>query len=416
MASPSKSLIWTVGALTIYPRGEYFHVRGTVRRGSLSTRVRESLNIRANRDQKAVAEELAQKIEEKAKARLGHIVYKSVAVLVDERFKADIGPTDVRILQDFVKRFRTLTLWDIPAAEIIAFVDERQRGNTAETRERFISGIAAFLNHQVAAGQYPAAPVFVRDKKARNPQRRARRAVQQFTTRHIGALIDNAHPTLAIQLLTEWACGARVSSVLQGCALGDLDLGEMTLTFRDTKNGDDVIAALPDSMRQPFEKYLHWRQDQVRKGRIGPGSAEPLFLHYKGRPYKPNRSAWGTQNKTAFNRAKQRAIAAMSHIYDDAIAAMTATGDQREADRLSRLKVDDISLLARLTQHWLRHKFATDVGRMNPEAAMKQGGWRDIRSLNGYQIPDAERQRQLVDARGIPGTNLTQEVLDGTLK
>src|SRR5882757_2058081 len=43
--------------------------------------------------------------------------------------------------------------------------------------------------------------------------------------------------------------------------------------------------------------------------------------------------------------------------YDDAIAAMTAAGDRAEVKRLLRLKADDLTLLKRLTQHWLRHKF-----------------------------------------------------------
>jgi hypothetical protein len=42
-------------------------------------------------------------------------------------------------------------------------------------------------------------------------------------------------------------------------------------------------------------------------------------LHYKGLPYKPNGGAWGTQNKTAFNNAKRRAIANVMKRYDEAI-------------------------------------------------------------------------------------------------
>jgi hypothetical protein len=110
-------------------------------------------------------------------------------------------------------------------------------------------------------------------------------------------------------------------------------------------------------------RHSRWRQLQVRRGKLGPGSDQPLFLHYKGRPYKPNGVAWGTQNKTAFNNAKRRAVATAGKRYDDAIAAMRAAGDINEVDRLLRLKSDDLKLLASITQHWLRHKFATDTGR-----------------------------------------------------
>ncbi len=74
----------------------------------------------------------------------------------------------------------------------------------------------------------------------------------------------------------------------------------------------------------------------------------------------------------------------------------------RAVDRLRRLKDDDLKLLAKITQHWLRHKFATEAGRSDMRAAMSQGGWRDPRSINGYLIADAEYQREMVEQRGSP--------------
>jgi hypothetical protein len=88
--------------------------------------------------------------------------------------------------------------------------------------------------------------------------------------------------------------------------------------------------------------------------------------------------------------------------YDEAIAAMRAKGDRREIERLLRLKADDLTLLARITQHWLRHLFATEAGRKDLKIAMAQGGWRDPRSINGYLIADAEFQRAVVEERGLP--------------
>jgi hypothetical protein len=167
-------------------------------------------------------------------------------------------------------------------------------------------------------------------------------------------------------------------------------------------NGDDVPVALPTSIKPRLEAYLAWRQVQVRRGTLAAGSDQALFLHYKGRPYKPNNGAWGTQNKTAFNGAKRRAIKNVAKWYDEAIAAMRTAGDRNEVDRLLRLKDDDLNLLAKITQHWLRHKFATETGRRDMRVAMAQGGWRDPRSINGYQIADAEFQRAIVEERGSP--------------
>lgn len=258
----------------------------------MSERVRESLHVPARKENKQAAERAARKVVERVRARLGGgVTHKAVSTLVSERFKSYVGPSDRRILQEFTAKFTTRILWDIPPEELVGFVDDRQRGNKPETRERFISGLCAFLNPQVAAGQYPKLPEFERDQRARNPLRRARREVQQFRIQLLEDIIRAAHLTLAIQLRIEYVAGPRVSSVLHGCKLGDLNLTTMTLTFRDTKNGDDVVCALPSSIRPDLEKYLEWRQIQVRRGKIPPGSDEPLFLHYKGRPYKPNGGA-----------------------------------------------------------------------------------------------------------------------------
>ena len=42
--------------------------------------------------------------------------------------------------------------------EFVAFVDERQAGNSAETRERFLNSACGLLEVAIAAGQYPAMP------------------------------------------------------------------------------------------------------------------------------------------------------------------------------------------------------------------------------------------------------------------
>jgi hypothetical protein len=399
---------WDCEGLRISVRGRTFHAVGTLRVGKQSQRVRETLGVVAAKENKSEAEREARAIIGRVRAELGGgVARKAVATLVAERVKAHIGPSDRRILQEFTARFTVRILWDIPPAEIINFVEDRQRGNQAETRERYISGLCAFLNPQIKAGQYAKLPEFQRDQKARNPIKRSKRAVQQFRVQLLEDIIAAAHISVGTQLRVEYVCGARVSSLLQGCSLGDLDMVSLTLTFRETKNGDDVPCALPSSMRPALEAYLEWRQLQVRRGKIGPGSSEPFFLHYKGLPYKPNAGAWGTQNKTAFNNAKRRAIANVTKRYDEAIAAMRTARDEREVERLMRLKADDLALLSTITQHWLRHKFATEAGRKDLRVAMAQGGWRDPRSIHGYLIADAEFQRAVVEERGSPVTAKT---------
>lgn len=396
---------WECEGFRISARGSTFHATGTVRVGRIARRVRTTLGLAATKNTKGDAERELRRIIGQVRAEIGGgVTRKSVATLVAERIDSGIGPSDERILKDLTTQFTTRILWDIPPEQIVTFVEERQHKRKPETRERYLNGVCSFLNRQIAAGQYPKMPDFVRDKRARNPLRRARREVQQFRIQLLQDIIDAAHLTLAIQLRIEYVGGTRVSSVLHGCRLGDLNMETMTLTFRDTKNGDDVPTALPDSMRTDLERYLAWRQIHVRRGNVPAGSDQPLFLHYKGRPYKPNRGAWGTQNKTAFNAAKRRAMGNVATRYDDAIAAMHTAGDQHQVDRLIRLKADDLKLLQRLTQHWLRHKFATEAGRKDLRAAMAQGGWRDPRSITGYLIADAEYQRAVIEERGVPAS------------
>lgn len=419
MKSPRKTKLqiqpWTCEGLQISVRGDTFHCAGTLRVGKRSERVRETLGVPATKDNKSNAEREARRVAGRVRAELGGgVVRKSVATLVAERFHSHIGPTDRLILKHFTAEFTTRILHDVPSEEIVAFVKkyhgrDKDKTPTAESRERFISGICSFLNRQIAEGQYPELPNFKRNAAARNPSRRATRPVQRFRIELLEEIIKAAHPTVAIQLRVEYVGGARVSSVLQGAVLEDLDMGKkMVLTFRNTKNDDDVPVALPESIRQPMSEYLDWRMQQVRKGLIGPGGDQPLFLHYKGRAYQPNGGAWGTQNKAAFNGAKRRAIKAVGERYDAAIELARAARNQRQVDRLMRAKDDDLALLRRFTQHWLRHLFATDIGRQDPISAMRQGGWRDSRSLHGYMIKDAEYQRGLVEARGLPDTKLTQ--------
>jgi hypothetical protein len=70
---------------------------------------------------------------------------------------------------------------------------------------------------------------------------------------------------------------------------------------------------------------------------------------------------------------------------------------------------EDLAILARFSQHWLRHKLATDLGRIDLRVAMRQGGWRDVRSVTGYLMDDPEYQRAAVEGRVLFDTNLTRE-------
>jgi integrase len=201
--------------------------------------------------------------------------------------------------------------------------------------------------------------------------------------------------------------------------LGDLVLGteQQRITFRDTKNGDDVVAELHPACRPVLERYLEWRGGLHRRD-------EPLFLapRYVRRddgsyriermPYsdRGRRGGWSGQNKAAFNGMKRRAIRARRKIGADEARERRAAHDRAGAWETIRSARADGELLAKVTQHWLRHWFATHSLALGaPKASvMEQGGWRDARSLERYEHDVADVRRRMVAALPIGGSSLTR--------
>ena len=292
---PTKLRIPVTGG-TIVERHGVFHLQATVRVGDQTQRIRQTLLIAAVRQNIGAAQIEAEKRLAEARLLLGGVARLSFAENAARYLQRaegeELGWTDVAIIKELTAHFGTRRLSDIPGPEIVSYVDERQRANAASTRERYVSTVVAFLNSAITRGQYPEMPDFQRDQKARNPSTRQRRAVEEVTQEVVSALKRCMHLTTLIQTSVEITTGARVRSVLHGCALRDLNLADMILTFRETKGGFDVPSALPESLRPLLTNYLAWRDQQVRAGRVGPGSEEPLFITPRGCPYKDNRSRW----------------------------------------------------------------------------------------------------------------------------
>jgi site-specific recombinase XerD len=207
----------------------------------------------------------------------------------------------------------------------------------------------------------------------------------------IRALFDAAHISLRAQLAVEYATGSRVSSILYGVRLCDLSLanGREQITFRGTKNGEDVTAALNPTAVAILKDYISWR------GQLADREA-PLFLTYRRKPYVDNGRAYGGQNKTGFKAARRRAIAAIRDKAEATAVRLSAMGKEKAAEAVRDQAHADSVLLGRVTQHWFRHLLATRLMRQDPRAAMEQGGWLDIRSVIGYAQDVPAHRRQLV--------------------
>jgi hypothetical protein len=230
--------------------------------------------------------------------------------------------------------------------------------------------------------------------RPKNDRHAKRRRVGDLTPELLTFLFAHAALHLKAQIYVQWCTGARVRSVLFGCRLCDLVLSpeRSTILFRDTKNGDDVPAALHPVAALVVADYLAERgQLTDREG--------PLFLTPSGRPYSRHsrdNGEGGSENKTAWRAMVRRAVAARR-----AMAETARAQGQLDATLALHAEAD---LLAEVTPHWLRHWLVThgSASGMTDGDIMAQGGWRDRRSIGRYQHDVSDQRRRAVE--GLPLT------------
>lgn len=400
-------------------RDGYWHAYGTLLAGGRSIRIRKSLGLAVAAVSQAEAEvELDAYLDDlKAKASgkvsRGDPVSIAAHAYLNRARDRPLAPTAINIVKEITvcfgrRRFNEIaphewTVWIDGETTNAGFAPGRMTGRSAATRERFLNGVFGFLHFARRHHGLAALPVFERDRRARNPNRRKRREVSDLRPDLVRLLFDSAHITIRAQLAVERCTGARVSSLLYAARVCDLILADKRaqITFPGTKNGEDVTAALDATAVAVLKQYLKWRGGLHRR-------TEPLFLTYRRKPYKFNGRKAGGQNKTGFRAAKRRAIETLR------------TRAKAEAERLQRLRrrkaaeemlnraEADAALLAKVTQHWFRHRIATILIRKDPRGAMEQGGWLDIRSAMGYAHDVPEHRHRLVADADDLGTLVTR--------
>lgn len=399
-------------------RNGVWHVVGTVRAGGRSIRYRKSSGLPVATVGYEAARDEARRIEAEivgqatGRRRPGDFVAQAAERYLTRPRRRALGASSIRIVKEVVVAFGLRRLNEIDPEEWIAFVDHRHAGNRPETRERYLNSLLAFLawcrtkasRAGLDAGHMPE---FERVREAQSPRKRARRRVADLRPELIAALFDAMHVAIRAQLAAEWSTGARVSSILHGCRLCDLIMapGREQITFHDTKNGERVDAALHPAAVAVMASYLAWR------GRLEDREG-PLFLTPRGRPYRPGA---GTQNKTAFNAGKRRAVAALRHAAAAEARRLREAGNRASAIERVRSAKADAALLAQVTQHWFRHLLATEMlAGGDLRATMDQGGWRSAASVMGYAHDVPAHRRAVVMARRGFGTSLTRDRDTGT--
>lgn len=386
-------------------RDGYWHAHGTLRIGQQPIRLRRSLGLAIRSCTQAEAETALDalvadiKAQTEGRARRGDKISHAAGSYLSLARARPLAPTSIDIVKEIVARFRERRLNEIAAHEWREWIDGdgrtagRMNGRSASTRERFLNGVVAFLNYCKRHHGLTALPAFSRDRMARNPNRRQRRPVEDLRPDLIWTLFINAHIAIRAQLAVERCTGARVSSILYGATVADLDLtaGRERIVFSRTKNGRDVAAAIDATAVAVLKEYLAWRGPFLRRDDV-------LFVTPAGRPYIYRRKGGG-QNKTGFNAAKRRAQAAVRLAAAVKARACRGRGDRKAAWAAVMAAKADASLLGRVTQHWFRHMLATRLVRKDLRATMEQGGWLDPRSVMGYAFDVPEHRQQLV--RGL---------------
>jgi integrase len=306
-----------------------------------------------------------------------------------------LGPTDRRIMRAAVREFGMRRLDQISNSEWSTWLRRQNAGNGPASLVRYSAPLRRFLRWCADPERGWLAAVPSMDLPRLPRQRHAkRRRVADLRPDLLVFLFSHAPIHLSAQLYTEWSTAARVSSVLFGCRLCDLILaeGRSQITFHNTKNGDAVTAFLHPAAAEVLTEYLEQRGHLDRR-------EGPLFLTDQNKPYsvKSRQTGWGGQNKTSFRNTVRRAVKAKRR---EAAAARIA-GDRDGAGLLWA----DAALLAQVTQHWLRHWFATHAMAqgMDLHAIGEQGGWRDYRSIQAYQHDVPEVRRRAVERLPIGG-------------
>jgi site-specific recombinase XerD len=396
--------------LDIVERDGHWHIRGTLRVAGNSRRVRKSTELPATPENREYAEALRVTLEREIRDEVVHGVRPSIATAVAcDRYlrrprRRPVGHREIAAIREIDAKFGQRKLNTIGDIEWQAFVDDRQRGNSLASRERYITAIRAFLNwcRKKPRKWIAETPEFERDREAARPPKRRARRVNDLTLALIMLMLDHAAPHLKAQLVVEWCTGARVSSVLYHCRLCDVILvgGRGQITFHDTKNSEPVVAALNDWAVERLIEYL-----EVRGGRLD-NREQPFFLTDEGLPFTDNGKTSGGQNKSAFKGMKRRTIRTIRERAAAEAWRRRRAGDRRGAVGTIAAAKDQAALVAEVTQHWFRHKLATEMMSRTGDlrAVMEQGGWRDVDSVMGYIHDVPARRRELIDTLPIGDT------------
>lgn len=245
-------------ALTIYKRGRYWWLTGTVKTRDGEQRVHESTG--ATDEAAADAIRLTREEEARDALLLGPKATFTFAQAVNAYL--DAGKSD-RFLKPLLAHFGMTRVADITGTAVRAAAKTLYPDAAYTTWNRqVVIPMKAVVNLSADAGDCP--PVKIkgfskRDRDARRPSTPPRQAV---TRAYIDAFRSHCDdPRLSALMLLLFQTGARIGDAIR-LEPQDLDLPARKVTFRDMKNGEDGTADLT------VELVYDLQQLEPRHGRI----------------------------------------------------------------------------------------------------------------------------------------------------
>jgi integrase len=334
--------------LKLKRRGAVWYVRGTVAGKSIFESAGTSERPRAEAFRAKREKELWDRsvYGERATVTFAEAVESYLAY-------TSVGVNDRRHIDRLVRHFATMPLARIDQRAVDLAIPKLLPGVQPGTIVRaLITPLTAILTH-AAARQWCDAPRFQRPAQPRQ-------ATHWLTVPQARAFLGAAPPHLYRLALFVLCTGARLAEALE-LDWADVHLADRYAMLRDTKNGRDRKAGLPDAAVAMLARLGH------REGRV--------FRRPDGEPYADRERVGGGQIKTVWGTTCEAA----------GLVAAALPGDTLPANRLHGPRCR-IAYQPLITPHDLRHTWATWFYGVTKDLLLlkAEGDWSSVAMVERY--------------------------------
>ncbi|MEH6474436.1 MAG: tyrosine-type recombinase/integrase [Sneathiella sp.] len=382
------------GSLTIFARGNWLHIRGTVRVRGETFRPRRCLGLASDKEENwEKAREIARKTINEFQEKVIHGVQQSASFsYVAARYIkswVNYKPADAANIEELLQGYplpktrkrqraeplHAVHLSNLTKRRIADWYDKRFPTQGAATIRRHQNTLAAILN-------------YARDEldetvhgftKKRIEKKSGRSLGKRFLPGEVERMIELAPEHARPLIATLYVTGARTEMAIHLKKTENFILvpGRGKIFFPDSKNGNAYIQPLHDFAVTHLLEWIEGRKD----------GHEEMFLTSNRKPYSV-RQGYGGHIKTMFATARE-ALA----------KEIEADGDPERA-----------AIIRTFTPKWFRHNFANALraGKSDLKDIMEAGMWKSPQVIMEHYMGEAP-DRVSEQVRNLPfGTKLTQ--------